>query len=169
MHQCSHRSSGSNSAAPSVHGYNADDNALVEALSIMLLEIYFGHSIHSIRAPKAEGCSSQSCYSGRSSCIRSGDGAGSLSHTAGGDNEENEEAEDNSGASASDYTAIAFAWARRERKNMSAAFGGAVKHCITCQLQPRANWRDESFQYSMVEQVLLPMMRELQGCLEQDI
>jgi hypothetical protein len=133
----------------------------------MLLEIYFGQPIHSVRTPSADPCSALSGFSGSSSRNKSDNGGGRLGHVSAGGGGVAGHGE--SGSSVTDYTAIAFEWARRERKNMSAAFGGAVKHCISCQLQPRTNWSDESFQYSMVDQVLLPMMRELQGCLEQSI
>ncbi len=69
----------------------------------MLLEIYFDRPIHSIRNATANSCSVRSYH---------------VEHA--GD------------ASVINYTAIAFEWVRRKRKNMSAVISDAVKHCITC-------------------------------------
>ncbi len=60
-------------------------------------------------------------------------------------------------------------WVHRERGNLSAAFGSAVSHCLTCLHRPGTDWHDAAFRDDMIEKVLLPLMREHRGCSDYNV
>ncbi|KAF2446129.1 hypothetical protein P171DRAFT_483499 [Karstenula rhodostoma CBS 690.94] len=57
--------------------------------------------------------------------------------------------------------AMAYEWADEEQENLSAAFSGAVNHCLRCFNDPSANLQDAEFLQAAVECIVLPLQEEL--------
>lgn len=57
--------------------------------------------------------------------------------------------------------AMAYEWADEEQENLSAAFSGAVSHCLRCFNDPSSNLQDVEFLQAAVECIVLPLQEEL--------
>ncbi|KAF2262113.1 hypothetical protein CC78DRAFT_546154 [Lojkania enalia] len=56
---------------------------------------------------------------------------------------------------------IAYDWTETEKENLSAAFLGAVRHCLRCFSDPGASLQDSEFLQAAVEGIVLPLQDEL--------
>lgn len=61
--------------------------------------------------------------------------------------------------------ALVHEWAETEKEDLSAAFLGAVRHCLRCFSDPGASLRDSEFLQAAVEGIVLPLQEELQQFL----
>jgi hypothetical protein len=57
--------------------------------------------------------------------------------------------------------AIAYEWAENEQEDLSAAFQGAINHCLRCFGDPSASLQDPDFLQAAVESIVLPLQDEL--------
>ena len=57
--------------------------------------------------------------------------------------------------------AIAYNWAENEQEDLSAAFQGAINHCLRCFSDPSASLQDPEFLQAAVESIVLPLQDEL--------
>ncbi|KAF2651382.1 hypothetical protein K491DRAFT_682204 [Lophiostoma macrostomum CBS 122681] len=57
--------------------------------------------------------------------------------------------------------AIAYEWAENEQEDLSAAFQGAINHCLRCFGDPSASLQDPEFLQAAVESIVLPLQDEL--------
>ncbi|KAF2715052.1 hypothetical protein K504DRAFT_365978 [Pleomassaria siparia CBS 279.74] len=57
--------------------------------------------------------------------------------------------------------AMAYEWTDGERENLSAAFLGAITHCLRCFSDPAASLSDSEFLQAAVEGIVLPLQDEL--------
>ncbi|KAF2738523.1 hypothetical protein EJ04DRAFT_585903 [Polyplosphaeria fusca] len=57
--------------------------------------------------------------------------------------------------------ALAHEWAETEKEDLSAAFLGAVRHCLRCFSDPGASLQDSEFLQAAVEGIVLPLQEEL--------
>ncbi|KAF1971802.1 hypothetical protein BU23DRAFT_173135 [Bimuria novae-zelandiae CBS 107.79] len=56
---------------------------------------------------------------------------------------------------------IIYEWADEEQENLSAAFSGAINHCLRCFNDPSTNLQDVEFLQAAVECIVLPLQDEL--------
>jgi hypothetical protein len=113
------------------------DGSLLVALATLLLEVYFSIPIDQRRATQANAGS---------------DTISPDSSSGGGGSAANELEE---------FSAV-FSWLRRDSDKLTDAFNGAVTYCLQCYVNMRTSWRDARFRLGMVENVLVPLINELQ-------